>query len=211
MHCALCTALQCVLHCTKHCVLHCTKHCTVLHCTTLHCTALHCTTLQRTALYRTVLYYAVLYCTAMYRADSKVSRNPNFCVGCSELIISKNFAAASKMGKNGQKKIFAIFFAEGVGPKMNLFCGFFFAFWDSFCCYCKKPCVPWTLGTPPSRAQPGEPPLWSRFVYVLFTLVWASGPVFPQERPSARGFTPLYQQRTNKLQSQKDWQPNILN
>ena len=42
----------------------------------------------------------------IYRPDSKVSLNPNFCVGCFELIISKNFAAASKMGKNGQKLFF---------------------------------------------------------------------------------------------------------
>ena len=50
-----------------------------------------------------------------YRPDSKVSRNPNFCVGCFELIISKNFVAASKMGKNGGKLIFfATFFAESI-------------------------------------------------------------------------------------------------
>ena len=47
-----------------------------------------------------------------YRLNSKVSLNPNFCVGCFELIISKNFAAASKMGKNGQKKIFGDFFLQ---------------------------------------------------------------------------------------------------
>ena len=46
----------------------------------------------------------------VYRANPKVLRSPNFCVGCFELIISKNFAAACKMGKDGQKKIFCIFF-----------------------------------------------------------------------------------------------------
>ena len=45
-----------------------------------------------------------------YRPNSKDSRNPNFCVGCFELIISKVFATASKMGK--KYFIFAIFFAE---------------------------------------------------------------------------------------------------
>ena len=46
-----------------------------------------------------------------YRANHKVSRNPNFGVGCFELIISKNSAAASEMGKNGQNCFcFAIFF-----------------------------------------------------------------------------------------------------
>ena len=43
-----------------------------------------------------------------YRANPKDSRNPKFCVGCFELIISKIFAMASKMGKN--YFIFAIFF-----------------------------------------------------------------------------------------------------
>ena len=71
----------------------------------------------------------------MYRADSKVSRNPNFCVGCFELIISKIFAAASKMGKNGQKTFFAIFFflrnpfLRRVLDQKLIFCGFFLAFW----------------------------------------------------------------------------------
>ena len=91
-----------------------------------------------------------------YRANSKVSRNPNFCVGCFELIISKNFAAASKMGKNWQKKIFLVIFfcgthfCIGCWTKNYFFCGFFFCVLgigvDSFCCYCKKACIPWTLG-----------------------------------------------------------------
>ena len=65
-----------------------------------------------------------------YHADSKVSRNPNFCVGCFELIISKNFAAASKMGKNGQKKICDFFcgthFCVGCRTKNEFFLWFFF-------------------------------------------------------------------------------------
>ena len=45
-------------------------------------------------------------------------------------MINKNFAAASKMGKNGQKKIFAIFlrgthFCVGCWTKKKI-CGFFF-------------------------------------------------------------------------------------
>ena len=51
-----------------------------------------------------------------YRANPKVLRNPNFCVGCFELLISKISAAASKMGKKGQKLVFLC----------NLFCGFHF-------------------------------------------------------------------------------------
>ena len=34
-----------------------------------------------------------------YRTNPKDSRNPNFCVGCFELTISKIFATASKMGE----------------------------------------------------------------------------------------------------------------
>ena len=43
----------------------------------------------------------------LYRPNSKDSRNPNFCVGCFELIISKILATASKMGK---KYLFLHFF-----------------------------------------------------------------------------------------------------
>ena len=69
----------------------------------------------------------------VYRANSKVSRNPNFCVGCFELIMSKNFAAASKMGKNGQKKKFLRFFLRNpflrrVLDQNLFFLRFFFAF-----------------------------------------------------------------------------------
>ena len=50
---------------------------------------------------------------SLYRLNSKVSRIPNFCVGCFELMISKSFAVASKMGQNGKKIILlAIFFCE---------------------------------------------------------------------------------------------------
>ena len=39
---------------------------------------------------------------------------------------------------------------QGLGPKIDFFRGFFFCILeigvDSFCCHCKKPCVPWTLG-----------------------------------------------------------------
>ena len=84
-----------------------------------------------------------------YRADPKASRNPNFCVGCFELIISKIFAAASKIGKNGQKKILRFFwrnpFLRGVLDQKLIFLRFFFCVLgigvDSFCCYCKKPCT----------------------------------------------------------------------
>ena len=57
-----------------------------------------------------------LFCEGTkYRANSKVSRNPNFCVGCFELIMSKNCAVASKMGNNGQKLFFLrFFFAEPI-------------------------------------------------------------------------------------------------
>ena len=69
-----------------------------------------------------------------YRADSKISRNPNFCVGCFELIISKKFAAASKMSKNGQKLFFLRFFLRNpflrrVLDQKLIFLRFFFAFW----------------------------------------------------------------------------------
>ena len=49
-----------------------------------------------------ILSQATLTCMKMggYRTNPKDSRNPNFCVGCFELIISENFATASKMGKN---------------------------------------------------------------------------------------------------------------
>ena len=69
-----------------------------------------------------------------YRANPKVSRNPSFCVGCFELIISKISAAASKMGKNGQNYFFfAIFFRNPflrrVLDQKLIFLRFFFAFW----------------------------------------------------------------------------------
>ena len=74
-----------------------------------------------------------------------------FCVGCFELIISKNSAAASKMGKN--YFFFAIFLRNPFLRRVldqNFFLRFSFCVLgigvDSFCCYCKKPCVPWTLG-----------------------------------------------------------------
>ena len=87
-----------------------------------------------------------------YRANPKVSRNPNFCVGCFELILSKNSAAASKMGKNGQKLFFLCnfllrnpFLRWVLDQKLIFFCILGIGV-DSYCCYCKKPCVPWTLG-----------------------------------------------------------------
>ena len=103
---------------------------------------------------------------ADYPANPKVSRNPNFCVGCFELRISKSFAAASKMGKNGQKLNFSAIFFRGIlrrALRQTKFCIVFCALGigvDSFCCYCKRlyvPCccyckrlyVPWTLGLHP--------------------------------------------------------------
>ena len=46
----------------------------------------------------------------IYRTNPKDLRNANFCVGCFELIISKNFATTSKMGK--KYFIFAISFLQ---------------------------------------------------------------------------------------------------
>ena len=70
----------------------------------------------------------------MDRTNSKDSQNPNFFVGCFELIIRKNFAKASKMGRNGQKLfIFAIFlwnpFLRGVLDQKLFFLRLFLAFW----------------------------------------------------------------------------------
>ena len=71
---------------------------------------------------------------------------------------------------------------------------------DSFWCYCKKPCIPWTLGL--------------QYTGIQMSISWTLGlqsiaqkaptsmvQVYqsPQERASARGFTPLYQQPTNKF------------
>ena len=71
-----------------------------------------------------------------YRPNSKVSRNPNFCVGGFELIISKNFATASKMGKNGQKPVYfcnffcGTHFCERHDAEPNIFLRFFLRFGD---------------------------------------------------------------------------------
>ena len=121
-----------------------------------------------------------------YRANPKVSWNPNFCVGCFELIISKNFAAASKMGKNGQNFFLRFFcgthFCVGCwAPKKNL--RFFFCVLgigvDSFCCYCKKLCVPWTLGLQSILTQAYKCPLQS--IAQISTNKHGSGlPVFQQ-------------------------------
>ena len=45
----------------------------------------------------------------LYGANTKVLRNPNFCGGYFELVTSKNSAAVSKMGKNGQKYFLRFF------------------------------------------------------------------------------------------------------
>ena len=70
-----------------------------------------------------------------YRANSKVSQNPKFCVGCFEVIISKNFAAASKMGKNGQKNFLRSFLRNPflrrvLDQKLIFFAVFFLRFGD---------------------------------------------------------------------------------
>ena len=51
-------------------------------------------------------------CIRKYRVNPKYSRNPNFCVACFELIISKIFATASKMDK--KYFVFAILSAEPI-------------------------------------------------------------------------------------------------
>ena len=66
----------------------------------------------------------------MYRPNSKDWRNPNFCVGCLELIISKIFATASKIGE--EHFLFAIFLWNPFLRRalhQKLFLSFFFAFW----------------------------------------------------------------------------------
>ena len=77
-----------------------------------------------------------------YRANPKDSRNPNFCVGCFELIISKT--TASKFGKNISLLQFFCaepIFAYGVTTKIIIFFAIFFCVLgigvDSFCCYCQ--------------------------------------------------------------------------
>ena len=49
---------------------------------------------------------------ARCRTNPEDSRNPKFCVGCFELMISKIFATGAKMGK--KYFIFAIFFVEPI-------------------------------------------------------------------------------------------------
>ena len=67
-----------------------------------------------------------------YRTNPKDSRKPNFCIGCFELIISKIFATASKMGK--KYLIFLRFFLRNPFLRRALrqklfFFAFVFAFW----------------------------------------------------------------------------------
>ena len=64
-----------------------------------------------------------------YRANRRDLQNPNFCAGCFELIISKIFATASKMGK---KNLFLRFFLQDPFLRRALHqkkIAFFFAFW----------------------------------------------------------------------------------
>ena len=157
-----------------------------------------------------------------YRAYPKVSRNPNFCVGCFGLIISKNSAAAaSKMGKNGQKQFFLCDFFCGTdfcaGCWTKIFLRFF-AFWGLGLIH--------FVATARNRAYIG---LWdcSPFLHRHTNVnqldsgvavhstdkhqqAWFR-PTSPPGETLGPQFTPLYQQPTNKFESQQDWQPNIPN
>ena len=57
----------------------------------------------------------IFWVSILYHANPKVSQNPNFYIGCFELILSKIFATASKMGK--KYFIFAIFLRNPFLPK----------------------------------------------------------------------------------------------
>ena len=92
---------------------------------------------------------------AAYCTNPDYLQNPIFSIGCFELMTSKIFATAFKIGKN----YFIVanffcgiqFFAELiVAHKGKIFFAGVFGILEigvySFCCHCKRPGVPWTLG-----------------------------------------------------------------
>ena len=156
-----------------------------------------------------------------YRANPKVSRNPNLCVGCFELITSKNSAAASKMGKNAQKLFFfAIFFcgthfcAACWTKNQFFFCGFFCVLGigvNSFCCYCKE-----TVRTLHSGIAGIAVHSYTGIAGIAVQRTdkqkkaWfrSTSPAGETLGPRVYSLVPT----TNKqFESQKDWQPNIPN